>query len=299
MNGDLAIRLRGVVKRYDEITAVDGLDLDVPVATCVGLLGPNGAGKSTTMRMLTGQSIADEGEVEVLGFQLPEESKQARAQLGVAPQLDNLDVTLTVEQNLLVFSHLYRIGRHDRQGAIERALEMANLVDRRDTRVDKLSGGMRRRLLIARALVHRPRLVLLDEPTVGLDPQVRQELWALIDALRAEGTTILMSTHYIEEAQRLADTVMIMSHGKAVAAGSPAELVAEHAGREAVEVYGPPAKLAEVEGSAREAGLRTRRTGTSVSVLGVEDVDGRAPEGERRPANLEDVFVLLTGEEID
>jgi lipooligosaccharide transport system ATP-binding protein len=299
MSDELAIRLRGVVKRYDEITAVDGLDLDVPVATCVGLLGPNGAGKSTTMRMLTGQSIADEGEVEVLGFQLPEESKQARAQLGVAPQLDNLDVTLTVEQNLLVFSHLYRIGRHDRRAAIERALEMANLVDRRDTRVDKLSGGMRRRLLIARALVHRPRLVLLDEPTVGLDPQVRQELWALIDALRVEGTTILMSTHYIEEAQRLADTVLIMSHGKAVAAGSPAALVAEHAGREAVEVYGPPAKLAEVEGSARESGLRTRRTGTSVSVLGVEDVDGRAPEGERRPANLEDVFVLLTGEEID
>ena len=299
MSADFAIRLRGAVKRYGEITAVAGLDLDVPTATCVGLLGPNGAGKSTTMRMLTGQSIPDEGEVEVLGYRLPEESKQARAELGVAPQLDNLDVTLTVEQNLLVFSHLYRIGRHDRRAAIERALEMANLADRRDTRVDKLSGGMRRRLLIARALVHRPRLVLLDEPTVGLDPQVRQELWALIDALRAEGTTILMSTHYIEEAQRLADTVLIMSHGKAVAAGSPAALVAEHAGREAVEVYGTPAKLVEVEASASELGLRTRRTGTSVSVLGVEGVDGRAPEGERRPANLEDVFVLLTGEQID
>jgi lipooligosaccharide transport system ATP-binding protein len=298
VNGELAIRLRGVVKRYGEITAVAGLDLDVPTGTCVGLLGPNGAGKSTTMRLLTGQSIADEGEVEVLGFQLPEESKQARAQLGVSPQLDNLDVTLTVEQNLLVFSHLYRIGRHERRDAVERALKMAKLVDRRDSRVDKLSGGMRRRLLIARALVHRPRLVLLDEPTVGLDPQVRQELWALIDALRAEGTTLLMSTHYIEEAQRLADTVMIMSHGKAVAAGAPAELVAEHAGREAVEVYGPPPKLAEVEASARAAGLRTRRTGTSVSVLGVDGVDGQAPEGERRPANLEDVFVLLTGEEI-
>jgi lipooligosaccharide transport system ATP-binding protein len=298
MNGDLAIRIRGAVKRYGEITAVAGLDLDVPTATCVGLLGPNGAGKSTTMRMLTGQSIADEGEVEVLGFRLPEESKQARAQLGVTPQLDNLDVTLTVEQNLLVFAHLYRIGRAERRAAIEKALELANLVDRRKTRVEKLSGGMRRRLLIARALVHRPRLVLLDEPTVGLDPQVRQELWALIDALRAEGTTILMSTHYIEEAQRLADTVLIMSHGKAVAAGPPAELVAEHAGREAIEVYGAPPKLAEVEASALAGGFRTRRTGTSVSVLGVENANGRAPDGERRPANLEDVFVLLTGEEI-
>jgi lipooligosaccharide transport system ATP-binding protein len=299
VSAELAIRLRGVVKRYGPITAVSGLDLDVPVGTCVGLLGPNGAGKSTTMRLLTAQAIADEGQLEVLGFRIPDESKAARAECGVAPQLDNLDVTLTVEQNLLVFTHLYRIGRAERRAAIERALEMANLSGRRDTRVDKLSGGMRRRLLIARALVHRPRLVLLDEPTVGLDPQVRQELWALIDALRVEGTTILMSTHYIEEAQRLADTVLIMSHGSAVAAGPPAQLVAEHAGREAVEVYGPPAKLAEVEVSASAAGLRTRRTGTSVSVLGIEGADGRAPEGERRPTNLEDVFVLLTGEEIE
>ncbi len=292
----LAIRLRGAVKRYGQITAVDGLDLDVPMGTCVGLLGPNGAGKSTTMRLLTAQSIADEGEIEVLGFKLPEESKQARAQLGVAPQLDNLDTTLTVEQNLLVFSHLYRIDRCDRKEAIERALVMSKLVERRGDRVDKLSGGMRRRLLIARSLIHRPRLVLMDEPTVGLDPQVRQELWALIDLLRSDGTTILMSTHYIEEAQRLADTVMIMSHGTAVASGTPSELVLEHAGREVLEVYGPPARLAEVEAEAGSAGLRTRRTGTSVSIL---DVDGfRGFDGVRRAANLEDVFVLLTGEEI-
>jgi lipooligosaccharide transport system ATP-binding protein len=295
---ELAISLRGAVKRYGAITAVDGLDLEVPEGTCVGLLGPNGAGKSTTMRLLTAQSIADEGAIEVLGFRLPAESKAARAQCGVVPQLDNLDVTLTVEQNLLVFAHLYRIGRPERRDAIERALVMARLTDRRDSRVDKLSGGMRRRLLIARALVHRPRLALLDEPTVGLDPQVRQELWALIDALRSEGTTILMSTHYIEEAQRLADTVMILSHGKAVASGAPAELVIEHAGHEVLEVYGPPARLVEVESQAGAQGLRTRRTGTSVSILGVEGENGFKVEGERRPANLEDVFVLLTGEEI-
>jgi len=293
-----AIRLRGVVKRYGSITAVNDLDLDVPLGTCVGLLGPNGAGKSTTMRLLTAQSIADEGELDVLGFRLPDESKQARVECGVVPQLDNLDVTLTVEQNLLVFAHLYRIPRAARREAIERSLRTANLVERRATKVDKLSGGMRRRLLIARALVHRPRLLLMDEPTVGLDPQVRQELWALIDGLRSEGTTILMSTHYIEEAQRLADTVMIMSHGKAVAAGPPSELVIEHAGHEVVEVYGPPARLAEVETEAGAAGLRTRRTGTSVSILGVDGTNGWSIEGERRPANLEDVFVLLTGEEI-
>ena len=167
-----AIRLRGVVKRFGEITAVDHLDLDVPEAACIGLLGPNGAGKSTTMRMLTAQAIPDAGELRLLGFDLPSDSKQARAQCGVVPQLDNLDVTLTVEQNLLVFTHLYRVPRRERRAAIDRAVAIARLDERRRTKIDELSGGMRRRLLIARALVHRPRVVLLDEPTVGLDPQV-------------------------------------------------------------------------------------------------------------------------------
>ena len=185
---------------------------------------------------------------------MPERSKEARALCGVVPQLDNLDITLTVEQNLRVFAHLYRVPRPSARPAVERALEIANLTDRRDTKVDNLSGGMRRRLLIARGLVHQPRLILLDEPTVGLDPQVRQELWALIDRLRSEGVSILMSTHYIEEAERLADTVTIMSHGQAVATGSPRELIAEHAGPEAVEVYGPPAQLQEVEREAQADG---------------------------------------------
>jgi lipooligosaccharide transport system ATP-binding protein len=293
-----AIKLRGVVKRFGPITAVDGLDLDVPYGTCVGLLGPNGAGKSTTMKALTAQVIADEGELEILGHKLPDDSKQARAEMGVVPQLDNLDVSLTVEQNLLVFSYLYRVPAGERKDAIERALALANLGDRRDSKVDQLSGGMRRRLLIARGLLHSPRLVLLDEPTVGLDPQVRQGIWALIDALRSEGVSILMSTHYIEEAERLCDTVTIMSHGKAVAAGEPHALIREHAGAEAVEVYGPPARLTEVEALAQDRGWRTRRTGTSVSILHVTG-DGAADlEGERRVTNLEDVFVLLTAEEI-
>jgi lipooligosaccharide transport system ATP-binding protein len=291
-----AISLRRLVKRFGPITAVDSLDLDVPFGQCVGLLGPNGAGKSTTMKALTAQVIADEGELEVLGYRLPEDSKQARAEMGVVPQLDNLDVSLTVEQNLLVFAHLYRVPAGDRKAAIERALGMANLGDRRQSKVDQLSGGMRRRLLIARALLHEPRLVLLDEPTVGLDPQVRQELWALIDRLRSEGVSILMSTHYIEEAERLCDEVTIMSHGKAVAVGAPRALIAQHAGPEAIEVYGSPTRLTEVEGIARGRGWRTRRTGTSVSIL---HVNGDADlDGERRVTNLEDVFVLLTGEEI-
>jgi lipooligosaccharide transport system ATP-binding protein len=288
--------MRGVVKRFGAITAVDGLDLDVPYGACIGLLGPNGAGKSTTMKALTAQVIVDEGELEILGHRLPEDSKQARAQMGVVPQLDNLDVSLTVEQNLLVFVHLYRVPAARRRAAIDRALEIANLTARRGAKVDELSGGMRRRLLVARALLHEPRLLLLDEPTVGLDPQVRQELWALIDRLRAEGVSILMSTHYIEEAERLCDEVTIMSHGRAVAVGAPRALIAEHAGAEALEVYGSPARLSEVESLAGARGWRTRRTGTSVSILhanGDHDLDG-----ERRITNLEDVFVLLTGEEI-
>jgi lipooligosaccharide transport system ATP-binding protein len=292
-----AIRLRSFVKRFGALTAVDGLDLDVPFGSCVGLLGPNGAGKSTTMKALTAQVIADEGEIVVLGHKLPEDSKQARAAMGVVPQLDNLDVSLTVEQNLLVFAHLYRVPKADRAAAIEHALAIANLTPRRASKVDELSGGMRRRLLVARALLHRPRLLLLDEPTVGLDPQVRQELWALIDLLRSEGVSILMSTHYIEEAERLCDLVTIMSHGKAVAVGSPRELIVEHAGTEAIEVYGPPKRLSEVEILARTRGWVTRRTGTSVAVLRTNGDNGL--DGERRPTNLEDVFVILTGEEID
>jgi lipooligosaccharide transport system ATP-binding protein len=293
------IEVRGVAKHYGSIQAVDGLDITVPEGTCVGLLGPNGAGKSTTMRMLTAQTVADTGTIHVLGHELPSDSKAARAKMGVVPQLDNLDIALTVEQTLFMFSHLYGVKPRERRAAIDRCLAIGNLADRAGTRVDKLSGGMRRRLLIARALVHRPRLLLLDEPTVGLDPQVRQELWGLIDDLRAEGSSILMSTHYIEEAERLADTVTIMSHGKAVAEGPPADLVRDLVGAQVTEVYGPRSELDAVETQVREAGYKTRRTGTSVAVLGTEAANGDVPDGPTRIANLEDVFVLLTGEAIE
>jgi lipooligosaccharide transport system ATP-binding protein len=295
---EAALSVRGVRKAFGAVQAVRGLDLEVPEGTCVGLLGPNGAGKSTTMRMLTGQGIADEGEIRVLGFRLPEESKQARAQMGVVPQLDNLDTTLSCRDNLRIFARLYRVPKAERAAAVGRGLEIARLTDRADTRVDQLSGGMRRRLLIARALMHRPRLVLLDEPTVGLDPQVRQELWALIDLLRSEGVSILMSTHYIEEAERLADSCVIMAEGAAVAVGTPADLTREHAGAAVREVYGPPARLAEVEAIAQGAGFATRRTGTSVAILDAGRANGELPEGHERPASLEDVFVKLTGEEV-
>jgi lipooligosaccharide transport system ATP-binding protein len=294
-----AISLRGVVKRFGAITAVDGLDLEVRTGACFGLLGPNGAGKSTTMRLLTAQALADEGEIAVLGYALPDESKRARIEMGVVPQLDNLDVELTCRQVLAVFSRLYRVPRAARAAAIERALDLANLRGRADARVVELSGGMRRRLLVARGLIHEPRLVLLDEPTVGLDPQVRQELWSLIDRLRSEGVTVLMSTHYIEEAERLADRVAVMSKGRIVAEGSPAELVRAHAGERVLEIYGPPEQLTGVDELARRKGWSSRRSGPAIAILRAEALNGDAPEGVLRPANLEDAFVALTGQEIE
>ncbi len=294
-----AIELRGVVKTFGSITAVDRLDLDVPAGICLGLLGPNGAGKSTTMRLLTGQAIADAGELRVLDYELPREAKAARAEMGVVPQLDNLDVDVTVEDNLAVFARLYRVD--DVSAAVDRALGLARLSGRRKAAVDELSGGMRRRLLLARGLVHEPRLVLLDEPTVGLDPQIRTEMWSLIDGLRSRGATILMSTHYIEEAERLADEVAVMAHGKVVARGRPAELIVEHAGRETAEVYGPPNRLEQVRAAAEAEGLSVRPAGPAIAIVGAERSDnGTVPDDAiRRAASLEDVFVLLTGEEAE
>ncbi len=294
-----AIELSGVVKRFGPITAVNGLDLDVPEGICLGLLGPNGAGKSTTMRLLTGQAIADAGELRVLGHVLPGESKSARAEMGVVPQLDNLDVDVTVEDNLAVYARLYRVA--DVGAAVDRALDLARLRDRRGDAVDELSGGMRRRLLLARGLVHEPRLVLLDEPTVGLDPQIRTEIWTLIGTLKARGTTILMSTHYIEEAERLSDEVAVMTKGKVISRGRPGDLIAEHAGRETAEIYAPPQRLAELRESAEREGLRVRPAGPAIAIVGSE----QAPEGfvpsdaVIRAATLEDVFVLLTGEDAE
>jgi len=280
--------------------------LTVPRGIVLGLLGPNGAGKSTTMRMLTGQTRPTSGSIRVLGYDVLTDSKQARALMGVVPQIDNLDTELTVEQNLMMFAVLYRIPRRERRDAVERAIDIAQLRDRRESKVTELSGGMKRRLLIARGLVHTPELVLLDEPTVGLDPQVRQELWSLIDALRSEGTTVLMSTHYIEEAERLADDVAVMAHGAVVARGTPHDLRVKHVGERATEYYGPPEKLAAIERVAQEAGLATRRTGPSIAVLRSETapdsvLDELQTLGEsvHRTATLEDVFVLLTGEVLE
>ncbi len=297
--GAAAVSMRGVVKRFGDVVAVDGLELEVPAGLCYGLLGPNGAGKSTTMRILTGQAVADAGDIEVLGHRLPRESKLARARMGVCPQESNLDVDLGVRDVLDVFARMYRVPGAERAAAVERALALAGLEQRARDRAVTLSGGMQRRLLIARALIHQPEIVLLDEPTVGLDPQIRQELWSLIVALRDQGTTVLMSTHYIEEAERLADRVAIVSAGHVVAEGSPDELIRAHAGREVVDVYASAAKLSDLRARADADRLPTRRSGPALTYLHADSHDGRVPEGVRRKATLEDVFVRLTGDYVE
>jgi len=302
-----AIRVSGVVKRFGEVLALDDLDLVVPRSATFGLLGPNGAGKSTLMRLLTGTAVPTAGHVDVLGMSLPDDAVAVRSRTGLVPQADNLDDELTCVEHLTVYARLYGIAARDRADAVAAGLAFARLSDRADTLTSQLSGGMRRRLQIARGLLHRPDLVLLDEPTVGLDPQIRQDVWRQVDAIRASGATVVLTTHYIEEAERLCDDVAIIDRGRVLVRGHPGRLVAEHIGSDVVvEVHGDDALRRRVEAAADVARIPHRSAGTSVAVFTAEidaaigddvhllpgDLDHRL----RRPANLEDVFVSLTGE---
>ena len=219
--------------------------------------------------------------------------------MGVCPQESNLDVDLGVRDVLEVFARLYRVPSRERAAAVDRALALAGLEQRANDRATNLSGGMQRRLLIARALIHRPELVLLDEPTVGLDPQIRQELWSLILTLRDEGATVLMSTHYIEEAERLADRVAIMAGGRVVAEGSPGELIRAHAGREVVDVHGSAAELDALRAHAEANGLATRRSGPALTYLHADRWTAGCRRARAGAPRLEDVFVRLTGDYVE
>ncbi len=303
-----AIHLRDVTKTFGPVTALDGIDLDVDRGVCFGLLGPNGAGKSTLLSLLVGTATPTSGVVEVLGETLPGAGRRVRERIGLVPQLDNLDVELTCAENLEVYARLYRLPRDRRDAAVRAGLELARLTERADDPVDELSGGMRRRLLIARGLLHDPDLVLLDEPTVGLDPQIRQELWGVIEEVRRRGATTVLTTHYIEEAERLADVVAVVHHGRVVDLGTPAELRTRHVGTSVVtEVVGPGPLQDRVRDAAEAAGVRHRAAGTSVALF-TDDVHaltgsaavtpGDLDHRVRRPANLEDVFVTLTGDQL-
>jgi lipooligosaccharide transport system ATP-binding protein len=226
-----AVSARGLVKRYGQLVAVNGIDFEVPEAECFGFLGPNGAGKTTTMKMIYGLAGVDGGELRVLGLDARRERREVKARIGVVPQEQNLDRELSVRENLAVQALYHGLPA---DGRIDELLDFALLSDRADGRPQELSGGMKRRLLIARALVNRPQLVVLDEPTTGLDPQARLAVWALLDGLRSEGVTLLVTTHYMEEAERICDRLIIMDLGRIVAEGRPSEL-RERYGEETLE----------------------------------------------------------------
>jgi lipooligosaccharide transport system ATP-binding protein len=222
---DPAVSARGLFKRYGRLVAVDGIDFDVSAGECFGFLGPNGAGKTTTMKMVYGLAGVDGGDLSVLGLDARSQRRQVKARIGVVPQEQNLDRELTVRENLEVQALYHGVSA---DGLISELLEMALLDSRADERPQALSGGMKRRLLIARALVNAPELVVLDEPTTGLDPQARLAIWGLLDELKGRGVTLLVTTHYMEEAERICDRLVIMDQGHIVAQGSPAELRRQH-----------------------------------------------------------------------
>jgi len=217
-----AVEGRGLYKSYGRLVAVDHIDFDVRERECFGFLGPNGAGKTTTMKMIYGLARVDDGELRVLGLDARRRRREVKARIGVVPQEANLDWDLTVRENLIQQA-VYHGARAD--GRIEELLEMARLADRAESTPRQLSGGMQRRLLIARALINRPELIVLDEPTTGLDPQARLAIWDVLDGLRAEGVTLILTTHYMEEAERICDRLAIMDNARIVAEGSPAELL--------------------------------------------------------------------------
>ncbi|HKF81249.1 MAG TPA: ABC transporter ATP-binding protein [Thermoleophilaceae bacterium] len=217
-----AVSAHGLVKRYGEILAVDGIDFEVPAGVCFGFLGPNGAGKTTTMKMIYGLAEVDAGELSVLGLDVRRKRREVKARIGVVPQEQNLDRELTVRENLYVQALYHGLPA---DGRIDELLDFTLLAGRADGKPAELSGGMKRRLLIARALVNRPELVVLDEPTTGLDPQARLAVWGLLDRLRSEGVTLLVTTHYMEEAERICDRLVIMDEGRIVTEGAPRDLL--------------------------------------------------------------------------
>ena len=295
------LRARGLRKRYGELEVVGGLDLDVAPGECFGLLGPNGAGKTTTLRLCLGLTHPDGGEIELLGEPVPARAREARRRVGVVPQFDNLDPDFSVEENLTVYGRYFGIAREDIAQRIPQLLEFAGLTGREDAKIMTLSGGMKRRITLARALVNEPQLVFMDEPTTGLDPQARHLIWERLRRLTQEGRTLVLTTHFMEEAERLCHRLAIMDRGRVIAEGSPRALIAEHIEPQVLEVHGPGYE-AWME-RARTLAPRVERVGDTVYCYG-EDIEPalKTVGGElsylHRPASLEDVFLKLTGRDL-
>ncbi len=296
-----AARLR---KSYGDREVVCGVDFALQPGECFGLLGPNGAGKTTTLRLCLGLTDPDSGSITVLGRPVPEQAREARMRIGVVPQFDNLDPDFTIRENLLIFGRYFDIPDATLRARIPDLLDFAGLASRADARIQTLSGGMKRRLTLARALINDPELIFLDEPTTGLDPQARHVIWERLRNLLKQGKTLLLTTHFMEEAERLCSRIAIMDHGKIIAEGEPQSLIAQHIEPQVVEVYGEGAPdWADRFG--RSHAERCEATGETIFCYThdpaplITDLDARGDlRYLHRRASLEDVFLKLTGREL-
>jgi len=297
------VKATGLTKRFGETTVVDDVDFTIPEGRCFGILGPNGAGKTTIIRMILGLSPPSGGTLEVFGAPMPAEGRALRQRIGVVPQIDNLDPDFTVVENLRMYGAYFGFSPSELATRIGELLDFVSLEDRADANIGALSGGMKRRLTIARALINDPDLVVLDEPTTGLDPQVRHLIWARLRQLLARGKTLLLTTHYMEEAERLCDDLVIMEIGRIIESGAPAALVERHVPGEVIEVRNAPADLEAQFAACGD--FQVELIGETLYGYGrdpramidlLETRPGLA--FVRRPANLEDVFLRLTGRDL-
>jgi len=296
------IEARGLTKTYNGNPAVRGIDFDVYSGECFGFLGPNGAGKTTTMRMIYGFSPVTAGDLTVLGMHFDPDLRRIKARLGVVPQEDNLDEDLNVLQNLLVYSRYFDMKSDIARARAQEELEFWQLWERRNSPIRELSGGMKRRLLIGRAMMNRPDLLILDEPTTGLDPQARHLVWQKLRQLRKQGTTMVLTTHYMDEASQLCDRLVIMNDGKILAEGAPSELVKTHVPTQVLEVHGEPGFLKDIQDQLKSADVLLEEVGDSLYIYS-NDADslrqrldwGCCSEVIYRLSSLEDVFLRLTG----
>ena len=298
------IQARGLRKSYGDTLVVNDLNLTIQRGECFGLLGPNGAGKTTTLRLLLGLISPDGGELSLLNHAVPQHAREARLRVGVVAQFDNLDPDFTVAENLLVYGRYFGMSDAAIEARIPQLLEFANLSNKRDAKVPTLSGGMKRRLTLARALVNDPDIIFLDEPTTGLDPQARHLIWQRLRELTAQGKTLLLTTHFMEEAERLCHSLAVMDHGKLIQEGSPRELIEQNIEPQVVEVFGETSS-AWAENHAAQYTQRFEISGESVFCY-VQDAQALVANLQtqselrylHRPANLEDVFLKLTGREM-
>jgi len=297
------IEANGLVKHYGEFVAVDDISFAIQEGECFGVLGPNGAGKTTTIRMITGTSPVTQGHLRVAGLDVAVEPRRVKAVLGVVPQDDNLDPDLLVRQNLEVYARYFGLGRETVRQRIDEALELFHLDDRAQSNVDELSGGMQRRLTIARALVNAPKVLILDEPTTGLDPQARHLVWQQLRLLKSRGVTMLLTTHYMEEATHLCDRLVIMNRGKILIEGRPHDLIAKVAGPQVLELRLPLSERDELIAEfVHGDDITVEQVGDLTYVYGGGEASSMAAErvgdphrAHLRPGNMEDVFLLLTG----